>query len=161
MVGTWSYMWSTCRTVFFETVVWAVFVVHSLWICRKQIKFLSSVWGINTVDACRQSLHYIFCLLYSLGCLRMAGKVFGPECDDAESVLGTRNVLHPHCFKCGQTLDACWPFQQLSHFTSCVTLVGTNKQTNWDKLVTWTLFTVMLYWHCSSYRLVADPLCWK
>ena len=69
-------------------------------------------------------------MLCSLGCLRMAGKVFGPECDDAESVLGTRNVLHPHCCKCGQTLDACWPFQQLSQFTSYVTLDGTDKQTN-------------------------------
>jgi len=60
----------------------------------------------------------------------MAGKVLGPECDDAESVLGTRNVLHPHWCKCGQTLDACLPFQQLSYFTSYVTLDGTDRQTN-------------------------------
>lgn len=60
----------------------------------------------------------------------MARKVFGPECDDAASVLETRNVLHPHCCKCGQALHACWPFQQLSHFTSYVTLDGINKQTN-------------------------------
>lgn len=104
-----------------------------------QIKFLSSVGGINTVDGCSQSLHYIFCVLCSLRCLRMAGKVFGPECDDAGSVLGTRNVLHPHCCKCSQTIDACWPFQQLSHFTSYVTLDGTNKQTG----------TSWLHEHCS------------
>ena len=96
-------MWSTCCTVFFEIVVWLFLLCVSGFAESR----LSSCLLSDTLPTVT-SLH---CILCSLGHLGMAGKVFGPEFDDAESVLGTRNVLRCHCCKCAQTLDACWLFQ--------------------------------------------------
>jgi hypothetical protein len=92
--------------------VW-LFCYAYLWICRNQIKFPSSLWGVNSVGGCPQSFPCIYCMLCSLGYLRMAGKVFGPDCDNPEVVLGNIYVLCPDCCKCGQILDSCWPFQHM------------------------------------------------